>query len=190
MNTLNDRINTKILKVLQPRNAMFMIANNKHKYKYIEDDCLELWIDLSDSVQRRINKEKSIKTSFDNLTLIDNNDKLEVSEGFEVFISLILLLKALYTEVKKYNDELFNDELEDIKSCFYKNNKLRFVSDNNELIAILNSGIVNDNDLSDYSCCYRFYQKMAKEQGNVDKLLNVIMIQELLYEFDFAVKVI
>ena len=190
MNTLNDKINTKILKVLQPRNAMFMIDDNKHKYNYIEDDCLELWIDLSDTVQRRINKEESIKTSFGNLTLIENNDKLEVREGFEVFISLILLLKALYTEVKEYNDELFNDDLENIKSCFYENNKLRFVSDDNELIAILNSGIVNDNDISDYACCYRFYQRMVKEHGSINKFLNVIMIQELLYEFNFAVKVI
>ena len=190
MNTLNDRINTKILKVLQPRNVMFMIDDNKHKDKYIEDDCLELWIDLSDSVQRRINKEESIKKSFGNLTLIENNDKLEVSEGFEVFISLILLLKALYTEVKEYNDELFNDELEDIENCFYEDNKLRFISNTNELIDILNTGTINDNNINDYACCYRLYQKMVKEHGNINKLLNVMMIQELLYSFEFSVKVI
>lgn len=187
----DDRADTKTLKVLQPRNAIFILDDNENKFNYDENICLDLWIDLSDSVQRRINEEKEIKTSFGNLTLIDNDCKLEVSEGNAIFISLILLLKALYVEIITYEDEKFSDELEDIKNCFYEDGKLRLISKNtNKLIDISDSGKVGVDDKSYYAQYYRFYQRMVKEHSNINKLLNIIMIQKLLYEFRFAVKVI
>ena len=75
-------------------------------------------------------------------------------------------------------------------TCFLIIINIFSISDNKKLIDILNSGIVNNNVLSGYSYYYRFYQEMVKEHTNVNKLLNLIMIQELPYEFDFAVKVI
>ena len=122
---MNEFINTKILNVLQPNNAKFQI----NEFNYVEDDCLDLWIDLSDAVQRSLGDQEMLKTSFGDLVFIEEEqDILKISEGNDMFISLLLLLKALYVEVKGYNSEYFIEELEDVEKCLYLGNKLRFVS--------------------------------------------------------------
>ena len=185
---MNEFTNTKILNVLQPNNAKFQI----NEFNYVEDDCLELWIDLSDAVQRSLGAQKMLKTSFGDLVFIEEEqDILKISEGNDVFLSLLLLLKALYVEVKGYNSEYFIEELEDIEKCLYLDGELRFVTDeaNGSLINILRTGEVSDDDNSSYASCYRYYQGLIKQHAKVREELNGIMIQMILYKFSFNVKV-
>lgn len=185
---MNEFINTKILNVLQPNNAKFQI----NEFNYVEDDCLELWIDLSDAVQRSLGDQEMLKTSFGDLVFTEEEqDILRISEGNNVFVSLLLLLKALYVEVKGYNSEYFIEELEDIEKCLYLGNELRIVSNeaNSSLINILSFGEVSDDDNSSYACCYRYYQSLIKQHARVREELNGIMIQIILYKFSFNIKV-
>ena len=177
---------SRLLNVLQPKNECFILDNNK--FSYVEDDCLDIWIDLSDSIQRDINNEEKIKYVDRNFIFTIINERLEVVEGYDNFIYLILLLKALFMEVKSYNVENINDELNDVENCFKLNGKLRFVSNDNNLINILETGIVSDEDNSNYACCYRFYQKMIQSHVRVNKYLNILMLSELLYQFELNVK--
>ena len=177
---------SRLLNVLQPKNEYFILDNNK--FNYVEDDCLDIWIDLSDSIQRDINNEEKIKYVDRNFIFTIINERLEVAEGYDNFIYLILLLKALFMEVKSYNVENINDELNDVENCFKLNGKLRFVSNDNNLINILETGIVSAEDNSNYACCYRFYQKMIQSHVRVNKYLNILMLSELLYQFELNVK--
>ena len=93
-------------------------------------------------------------------------------------------------EVKSYNVENINDELNDVENCFKLNGKLRFVSNDNNLINILETGIVSDEDNSIYACCYRLYQKMIQSHVRVNKYLNILMLSELLYQFELNVKLV
>lgn len=185
---MNEFINTKVLNVLQPNNAKFLI----NEFNYIEDDCLELWIDLSDAVQRSLADQEMLNTSFGDLIFMeDEQDVLKISEGNDVFVSLLLLLKALYVEVKDYDKDLFVEELKDVEKCFYLGDELRIVSDdkNSSLISILKTGIVGDDDNSSYACCYRYYQGLVNQHARVREVLNGVVIQLLLYKFSFNVKV-
>lgn len=186
---MNEFINTKILNVLQPNNAKFLI----NEFNYIEDDCLELWIDLSDAIQRSLGDQELLKTSFGDLVFIeDEQDILKVSEGNDVFISLLLLLKALYVEVKGYNSKYFIEELEDVAKCLYLGNELRIVSNdaNSSLINILRSSEVSDDDNSSYASCYRYFQGLIKQHARVREVFNGVMLQIILYKFSFNVTVI
>lgn len=177
----------RILNLLKAENTKFYVNG----FNYIEDDCLNLWIDLSDAVQRSINDEERLKRSFGKLVLLDDdNDILKVDVGINSFIALMLLLKALYVEVKKYEDDNFSLQLKDIEECFNLNGELRFVSDDDKFINFLKTGEVDNDDNSGYADCYRFYQNIIKQHAKVNKFFNGLMIGEILYEFGFDVKVI
>lgn len=179
---------SRLLNMLQPKNECFLLGENK--FNYVEDDCLDIWIDLSDSIQRDINNEEKIKYVDRNFVLTINDDRLEVTEGYDNFIYLVLLLKALLMEVKSYNLENINDELNDVENCFKLNGKLRFISNDKDLINILETGIVSDEDNSNYASCYRFYKNIIQSHVRVNKMLNVLMLLELLYQFEVKVKLV
>lgn len=161
-------------------------------FNFNEDKCLDLWVDLSDAVQRSLADQEMLNTSFGDLIFMeDEQDVLKISEGNDVFVSLLLLLKALYVEVKYYDKDLFVEELKDVEKCFYLGDELRIVSDdkNSSLISILKTGIVSDDDNSSYACCYRYYQGLVNQHARVREVLNGVVIQLLLYKFSFNVKV-
>ena len=75
---------SRLLNMLQHKNECFLLGENK--FNYVEDDCLDIWIDLSDSIQRDINKEEKIKYVDRNFVLTINDDGLEVTEVYDNFI--------------------------------------------------------------------------------------------------------
>ena len=166
----------KISELFGAKDALFLIPDYQRPYAWNEDECSTLWDDicsfaLPDSEFNSDEEEYFLGP----VVLFSNDDKkLEVIDGQQRIITILLILRAFYEAMKNFSDNWSkHDVRKNIGRCIWKTNEqgepnfseLKIDSqvatdnDRQELIDILTSGTTNPRHKSRYAQNYRLFQE-------------------------------
>ena len=158
--------------------ANFLIPDYQRPYAWEEKECQTLWDDIfafafPDNDCNKFDRHNDEYFLGPIVTFLNDNKQQEVIDGQQRLTTLMLLLRAFYDRYGKMKDELSVTTRKDIEQCIWKTdefdkpdmNSLKLESEvatdeaKQELREILRTGIVQENQKSQYAQNYRFFQK-------------------------------
>jgi len=166
-----------IMSLFSDKKSDFLIPDYQRPYAWEEGQCQTLWDDIFTFAFPDNNSDK-----FDSneeyflgsiVTFENDNNKKEVIDGQQRLTTLMLLLRAFYAKFGNMQDENSKSTRERIAQCLWKTNEfgqpnlniLKIDSevatdnDKDEFLEILKTGIVNQDQKSNYAKNYRFFQE-------------------------------
>jgi uncharacterized protein with ParB-like and HNH nuclease domain len=166
--TINDLFSDK--------KSDFLIPDYQRPYAWGEEHCQTLWDDIftfafpdNDCDKFDTNDEYFLGSI---VTFKNANSKLEVIDGQQRLTTLMLLLHAFYNKFNNMQDEASIRTREKISGCIWKtnefgkaelnvlkiNSEVATDSDKEEFLEILQTGLVNKIQKSNYAKNYLFFQ--------------------------------
>lgn len=170
-----------IYALLSDRKADYIIPDYQRPYAWDEDSCQTLWDDIfsfaipdNDATKFDSNDEYFLGSI---VTFENDKKQQEVIDGQQRLTTFMLLLRAFYDRFTKMQDQGSKDFSERIASCIWKTDEmgkpdkdhLKIDSvvatdkDKEEFLSILRTGIVTDNQTSQYANNFRFFLKKVDE---------------------------
>lgn len=180
MSKLNVDQNS-IKELFENKKSDFLIPDYQRPYAWNEEQCQTLWEDIFDFAfpDSDYSKFKSDEEYYLGpiVTFKNDNGKLEIIDGQQRLTTLMLLLRAFYVKFGKMQDENSKKTRENIERCIWKTdefgnpnkNELKIDSevatdkDKDEFLQILNTGIVEVHQKSNYANNYKFFQRKIDE---------------------------
>ena len=164
-----------IFRLFSDKNSDFLIPDYQRPYAWDETECRTLWDDLFQFAFPENNYEnfkKGDEYFLGPIVTFKNNEKLEIIDGQQRLTTLMLLLRAFYTNFSYMQDTPSKNIREDIEKCIWKSGELgelltdelkieSLVStdeDKEEFKQILKSGILKDEYKSKYAIVFRFFK--------------------------------
>jgi uncharacterized protein with ParB-like and HNH nuclease domain len=166
-----------IMLLFSDKKSDFLIPDYQRPYAWEEGQCQTLWDDIFTFAFPDNNSDK-----FDSneeyflgsiVTFENDHNKKEVIDGQQRLTTLMLLLRAFYAKFGNMQDENSKSTRERIAQCLWKTNEfgqpnlniLKIDSevatdnDKDEFLEILRTGVVRNNQKSNYAKNYRFFQE-------------------------------
>lgn len=173
-----------IMLLFSDKKSDFLIPDYQRPYAWEEPQCQTLWDDIfsfafpDNNCDKFDNNEEYFLGSI--VTFENENKKKEVIDGQQRLTTLMLLLRAFYAKFGKMQDERSKSTQKRISQCLWKTdefeeanmNVLKIDSevatdnDKDEFLDILKTGLVNNEQKSNYAKNYSFFQ------DKIDKFLN------------------
>lgn len=185
MSKLN--VDQKTIKdLLQDKRADFLIPDYQRPYAWGENECQTLWDDIfsfaipdAGAGNFDSNSEYFLGPI---VTFKNANNKMEVIDGQQRLTTIMLLLRAFYSNFAYMQDNASISTKQNIEKCLWKTNEFGYANKDNlkidsevatdkdkeEFLNILKTGEVNKGQKSKYAENYRFFQNS---------------IQKFLYQF-------
>ena len=170
-----------IYALLSDRKADYIIPDYQRPYAWDEDSCQTLWDDIfsfaipdNDATKFDSNDEYFLGSI---VTFENDKKQQEVIDGQQRLTTFMLLLRAFYDRFTKMQDQGSKDFSERIASCIWKTDEMgkpdkdhikidsvvATDKDKEEFLSILRTGIVTDNQTSQYANNFRFFLKKVDE---------------------------
>ncbi len=170
-----------VKELFENKKSDFLIPDYQRPYAWTEIECQTLWEDIQlfafpdDNCDKFNNSDEYFLGPI--VTFRNQKDQIEVIDGQQRLTTLMLLLRAIYEKLKYMQDEKIRKIRESIEACIWKtdelgdsdkeilkiNSEVATDRDKHELLDILKTGIVNNNQNSKYALNYRFFQKKIDE---------------------------
>ena len=167
-----------VLELLNGRDSDFLIPEYQRPYAWTEKECDALWVDLfyfsfPDNDCDKFDR-KNAEYFLGPMVVFKNKEKkIEVIDGQQRLITLMLLLRAFYSRCKGMDDKESVRTRGYIESCLWKSDEfgesdfdsLKIDSlvitdlDKEEFISILKTGNVDKKQKSRYAINYRFFNE-------------------------------
>ena len=163
------------------KKADFLIPDYQRPYAWGEKECQTLWDDLfafsfPDNDCDKFNSD-SDEYFLGPIVTFKNGGKMEIIDGQQRMTTLLLLLRAFYEKYGSMKNDKAVKTAKLIEQCIWRTdefgdpdkNELKIDSDvvseseKDEFLNILKSGVVRDNEKSNYALNYRFFQKMIAD---------------------------
>lgn len=173
-----------IMLLFSDKKSDFLIPDYQRPYAWEEEQCQTLWDDIftfafPDNNYENFNKDEEYFLGAI-VTFENENNKKEVIDGQQRLTTLMLLLRAFYSKFGNMQDSNSKNTRERIGQCIWKTdefgeadtNKLKIDSevatdnDKDEFLEILKTGLVENNQKSNYAKNYIFFQQ------KIDDFLN------------------
>ena len=169
-----------ILELLGSKDSLFLIPDYQRPYAWGDDECSALWDDIVDFAVTgnsfNINNEYFLGPI---VTFRNESKKLEVIDGQQRLITILLMLRAFYQDMDNFSDSWSREIRKNIGRCIWETDeegrpdrdKLKIDSqvvtddERNELAEILRSGNA-DNMKSRYAANYRLLQGFIRSRSD------------------------
>lgn len=171
-----------LIDLFSNKNAYFLIPDYQRPYAWDETHCETLWNDLKEFTLPQNNPDKFKEKENDEYFLgpivtCNNTGKKEVIDGQQRITTLLLLLRAFYEKFREDRHEESEVIKSGIEKSIWKTNEygkayfdqLKIESqvatdeEKNELIEILKTGNVSDNQKSRYAQNYDYFNRKINE---------------------------
>jgi uncharacterized protein with ParB-like and HNH nuclease domain len=166
-----------IMLLFSDKKSDFLIPDYQRPYAWEEGQCQTLWDDIftfafpDNNCDKFDSNEEYFLGSI--VTFENEKTKKEVIDGQQRLTTLMLLLRAFYAKFGHMQDDNSKRTSEKISQCLWKTNEfgqanlnvLKIDSevatdnDKDEFLEILKSGLVNNEQKSNYAKNYRFFQE-------------------------------
>ncbi len=171
-----------ILELCGKKQNFFLIPDYQRPYEWGNDECQQLWDDLYGFAMPNDNHKEFMKDDeyfLGPIVMFENNErdgKYEIIDGQQRLTTLMLLLRAFYTDIEALKDEDSIKVRELIEQCIYKTDEIdkpqkdilkidsevATENDKEEFFSILKSGSINEKMKSKYAYTYKFFlEKIA-----------------------------
>lgn len=174
-----------ILELFSGKKTNFLIPDYQRPYAWGKTECQTLWDDLFNFCFPNNNCD-----DFDGdneeyflgpiVTFKNEDGKMEIIDGQQRLTTLMLLLRAFYTRYGNAQDENSKTTMGNIEKCIWKTDEfenankseLKIYSEvaneesKDEFLDILKTGIVSNEQKSNYAKNYKFFQ------DNIEKFIN------------------
>lgn len=180
MSKLNIDQNT-IKQLFEDKKSDFLIPDYQRPYAWTEDECLTLWEDIfefafpANDFSKFNNDDEYYLGPI--VTFKNSEGKKEVIDGQQRLTTLMLLLRAFYVKFGNMQDDNSKKTRENIEKCIWKTdefgnpnkNELKIDSEvatddaKDQFLKILNTGIAENNQKSNYANNYRFFQSKIND---------------------------
>ena len=167
-----------ILKLFEERNTRFLIPDYQRPYAWDTEECLTLWEDITSFAFPEDDFNQDDEYFLGPIVIFKNDQgKLEVIDGQQRLITILLILRAFYEVMKNYdNDDWCREVRKSIGKCIWETNEqgepynallkleteVATDDDRKILIKILREGIT-DNNSSKYSKNYKLFQAQIND---------------------------
>ncbi|MBQ7219792.1 MAG: DUF262 domain-containing protein [Synergistaceae bacterium] len=182
----------KIQGLFEARTTRFLIPDYQRPYVWSNDECQTLWDDIyafavPDNGKFDIDNDDYFLGSI--VVFMNDNNQLEVIDGQQRLITLLLLLRAFYEAMKSYTYEWSKDIRKVIGKCIWETDEQGYpdmskpkidsqvITDEGktELMYILSSGILGSKFHSKYAMNYKLFQDnisvfMQNEDKNIPEV--------------------
>ena len=168
-----------ILKLFEERNTRFLIPDYQRPYAWDKDECLTLWNDILSFASPDIEFNQDDEYFLGSIVVFKNNrERLEVIDGQQRLITILLILRAFYEAMKDFNNYDWCREVrKNIGKCIWETNEQGepytalfkldsevATDDDREILrSILRDGATNDDNKDKYSRNFRLFQEKINE---------------------------
>lgn len=172
-----------ILELCGNNHTFFLIPDYQRPYEWGIEECQQLWDDLYGFAIPNDNHENFDKDDeyfLGPIVMFKNNEragKYEIIDGQQRLTTLMLLLRAFYSNIETLKDAESIKVKENIAKCIWKtdefdkpdknilkiDSEVATENDKEEFFSILKDGIVTEKMKSKYAFTYKFFQEKIED---------------------------
>lgn len=145
----------KIFDLFGDKDSLFLISDYQRPYAWEDEECLALWYDISEFANPEGSFNMDDEYFLGSIVIFANRDKkLEVIDGQQRLITILLMLRAFYQDMENFSDSWSMEVRKNLGRCIWITDeqgkpfadKLKIDSqvatdeERNELFDILRSG--------------------------------------------------